>query len=573
MSSLGGSTDPANSQNAEAHQQRGLLLAQQGQLDAAISSLQQALRLSPGSVEIGNQLATLQAAHSYQQASSLLRLGKLAEAESLLRRAVQLKGDFAEAHQDLGGVLADQGKLDDAIASYRRAIQLRPDYAVAYVNLSTIYAAQEKFSEAADLCRQAITLRPNFAEAHHNLASLLVKSGSQQEALAHYQKAIELKPDYAEAYANLAVALVQLNRLEDAVEPFRQALARRPQDAKSGCFLAAALMEQNRLAEATEVYQQVMRVQPDSVEAHLGHTMATLLQGRLTEGWSEYEWRLRPEAVRQPTLSQPVWAGEPLAGKTILLRDEQGSGDTLQFIRYAEMLKAQGATVVVQCVPALKRIVSSCPWVDRVIDRGEPLPAFDVHAHLVSLPGIVGTSLETIPNKTPYLFAPDELIAKWKSGLGKVEGFKVGIAWQGSVLHPRDRVRSFPLALFAGIALMPGVQLHSLQLGPGREQIQKFVARPSVVDLGGFLKDFEDTAAIMKNLDLVIACDSSPVHLAGALDVPVWLPLPFAPDWRWLLEREDTPWYPSMRLFRQKTRGDWQGVFSRIEQELAERVG
>jgi hypothetical protein len=272
-----------------------------------------------------------------------------------------------------------------------------------------------------------------------------------------------------------------------------------------------------------------------------------------------------------PPFGQPAWDGSPLGGRTILLHAEQGLGDTLQFIRYAPLVQQRGGTVLVQSPAPLARLLARCPGVDRLVAPGPaPTEAFDVHAPLLGLPGLLGTSLATVPARVPYLFADAELTAHWRQQLGAIGGFTIGIAWQGNPRHPRDRDRSIPLLQFAPLAGIEGVRLLSLQKGPGRDQLAALAGRFPVTDLSHGLDDFLDTAAVLMNLDLVITADTALAHLAGALGVPVWVALPFAPDWRWLLGRENNPWYPTMRLFRQAQRGNWESVFDRIVSEVSQ---
>ena len=269
---------------------------------------------------------------------------------------------------------------------------------------------------------------------------------------------------------------------------------------------------------------------------------------------------------------QPRWDGSPLEGRTILLCYEQGHGDTMQFIRYAEMVKQQGGTVIVECQAPLVRLLAGCAGVDQVIAHGEPRPPFDVHIPLLNLPGVFHTSLETVPAKVPYLAPDPEAVTQWKKKLGRKKGLKIGIAWQGNPDFRKDCFRSIPLTHFGMLAETPGVRLFSLQFGTGREQLAQYVDSWPITDLGDELGDFSNTAAIMKNLDLVITSDSAPAHLAGALGLPVWVALTFAPDWRWMAKRADSPWYPTMRLFRQTKHGDWAGVLQEIQAALAELV-
>ncbi len=317
--------------------------------------------------------------------------------------------------------------------------------------------------------------------------------------------------------------------------------------------------------EAQALCAQSLKLDPEHAHAHFSQAYLLLLTGRLAQGWPEYEWRFRRKGHGEGTLSRPRWDGAPLEGRTILLRAEQGLGDTIQFVRYAALVNQRGGKVVIQCQRQLAGLLATCPGVDRVVAVGDPLPDFDVHIPLMSLPLIFGTTLETIPAKVPYLTPDAASLARWKDEFSGERALKVGIAWQGSPSQLFDRARSIPLAQFAALAGLDGVRLYSLQMGPGREQLSSWDATRPIVDLGDRLGDFNNTAAIMCNLDLVITCDSSPAHLAGALGLPVRVALPLCADWRWLLERADSPWYPTMRLFRQTAPGNGTASFRRFK--------
>jgi hypothetical protein len=336
-----------------------------------------------------------------------------------------------------------------------------------------------------------------------------------------------------------------------------------------------ALPEQGQHAEAANCFQAALRIRPDYAEAHVALAFTHLIQGDFEKGWPEYEWRWRLERFPSRNFCQPRWDGSPLAGRAILLYTGQGLGDTIQFVRYAPFLKQYGGRVLLEAPPCLVPLLRSCPGIDNLLAAGEELPPFDCHAPLMSLPGIVKTTLATIPAEIPYLAADPALERKWQRELELYTGYKIGIAWQGDPQNERDRARSLPLIQLAPLGRLDGVVLFSLQKGPGREQIQSLGKPFAVVDLGdridGPAGAFMDTAAIMKHLDLVITSDTSIAHLAGALGIPVWLAVCFMPEWRWLLEREDSPWYPSMRLFRQSEPGDWPGVFQRMALELSQQ--
>jgi hypothetical protein len=297
----------------------------------------------------------------------------------------------------------------------------------------------------------------------------------------------------------------------------------------------------------------------------------SLLSGDFERGWAEYEWRWKTKDCPRRNFSQATWDGQPLDGKTILLHAEQGLGDVIQVVRYAALVKRRGGVVVVECPRPLLSLLANCEGIDRLVGRGEELPSFDVQASLLSLPGIFHTTLEDLPATIPYLFADPGLAQRWRQELDRIAGFKIGIAWQGSLQNRNDRDRSIPLDCFEPLARCSGVQLLSLQKGAGVEQLPEVTKRFPVTELGSRLEDFMDTAAVLANLDLVVTCDTAVAHLAGALGAAVWVAIPFVPDWRWLLDRSDSPWYPTTRLFRQESRGDWQGVFQRIAVAVGEK--
>jgi len=336
--------------------------------------------------------------------------------------------------------------------------------------------------------------------------------------------------------------------------------------------LAITLADQRQFDQAASEYREILARQADHVDAHIGLATTLLHSGRFDIGWPQYEWRLKHPSMPPPPPGCPAWRGEPLAGRTVLLLSEQGAGDTLQFVRYAQSVKQRGGRVMVQCARPLVSLLASCQGVDAVIAADQPLPPIDTYAWLGSLPGIFGTSLQTIPQHAAYLNPRAETIDPWRQRLSQEDGLKVGIAWQGNPIHPRYRDRSIPLAEFSRLARLPGVRLFSLQFGAGREQLATIDQAARSVDFGDELGDFESTAGLIANLDLVVTCDSAPAHLAGAVGAKVWVALTYACDWRWLADRTDSPWYPTMRLFRQQRVGDWSEVFRRIEAELANRT-
>jgi tetratricopeptide (TPR) repeat protein len=469
------------------------------------------------------------------------RGGRLAEAQALYEQALSLRPDHPEAHNHLGIALAQQGRLDEAAGHYRAALRDDPDNADLLNNLGIVLTARGAWDEAAAVLERAVHLRPGHAAARNSLGVALGEARRLDDAVAHLQEAVRLRPDFTDAWSNLAAALTELGRYDEALAACEQALALRP----------------------------------DHVGAHKHRARLWLLLGDLARGWAEYEWRWRTPGSA-PSFARPAWDGAPLPGATVLLHAEQGRGDTLQFVRYAPLVRARVGRVVVQAPAGMGPLLARCAGVDEVVERGAALPPFDAHAALLSLPRLLGTTLATVPAAVPYLSADPDLDERWGRELAGFPGLKVGIAWQGSPEYRGDRQRSVRLRQFAPLMGVAGVHFFSMQKGPGSEQVREVAGAWPVTDLGPRLDEtagaFMDTAAVVKHLDLVIAADTAVPHLAGALAVPVWLALPFVPDWRWLLGREDSPWYPTMRLFRQPRLGDWNAVLSRLAEELRRRV-
>jgi len=584
-------------QHADALHFLGMIAGQQGRPEQAITYIDQAIRLD------GRK-----GLYHYNLGELYRVQGRAADAVACYRRALQMQPNYPEAHLNQGIALQDQGQGAEAVACYRQALRLRPDFAEAHNRLGIALAGQNKLAEAEACFREAVRFRPGFADAHNNLGVALQEQGRLPEAEACHRQALRLLPTYAEALNGLGIALAGQDKLEEAeaclrdvvrIRPnyadaysnlgtvlrkrgelaaaaacHRQALSLKPDLASAHNNLGVVLLDQGSLAEALACYDRAVQLQPSYADAHWNRACAWLLTGNFAQGWPEYEWRWQFKHLVPPSFPQPCWDGSPLAGRTILLHAEQGLGDTLQFIRYAPLVQQRGGRVIVLCQESLVRLLASCPGVSQVVGQGSPLPAFDVQVALLSLPSLLGTTLESIPASVPYLTAPMEQVEHWRQELRGAGRVRVGIVWQGNPQHQNDRSRSVPPSMFELLTRVEGVQLVSLQYGAGAEQLTALSGRLAVQDVGSRLSgDWTETAAVLKNLDLVICVDTALAHCAGALGVPVWLALPFAPDWRWLWGRQDSPWYPSMRLFRQDAPGDWQGVFRRLAEALRQRVG
>jgi tetratricopeptide (TPR) repeat protein len=538
-----------------------------GQLPAAEQLYRQILAIDPYAADALHMLGLI----AYQS-------GDPARAAPLLEAAVRLQPDQFGYFTNLGLIYEALGRPADAAACYEQSLRLRPDAAETHIGLGNALRTLGRPEEAEVHLRQAVALRPDLPEAHNNLGNALARRGQLDEAVSCYEHALQLRPDYVEAHNNLGSALRDLGRLDEALAHVDAVLRRRPDWTDAHTNRAALLMQtrpaDDALSQAEAHLTQALRLRPADVDAHWNRAYVWLLCGDYERGWPEYEWRWPAQQTAPRAGSR--WAGGPLDGRTILLYTEQGLGDTIQFVRFAPLVGQHGGKVILECQPGLARLLQSAPGIDRVVARGEPLPAFDVNAPLLSVPGLLHTTLATIPRDVPYLHAPPDRIEHWRNDLATWDGFKVGIAWQGNPTFVSDRRRSIPLVHYVPLAAVPGVRLFSIQVGPGIDQLPALAGRFPVIDLGPrrstSADPFQESAAILKNLDLVIASDSAVVHLGGALGVPIWVALCVGADWRWLLDRSDSPWYPTMRLFRQPRPGDWDAVFADIARALRTHV-
>jgi tetratricopeptide (TPR) repeat protein len=550
----------ANPDDPAAHTHLGVVLFRQNRLAEAIECYRRAIALKPDHAEAHNNLG-----------AALQAQGSLDEAVESHRRAVAAKPDYVEAYNNLGLALNKLGRNEEAAESFRRAIAARPSYAAAYVNLGNLLREQGDLDAAIDLFRKAIAAEPGLVDAHTSVAFALQQRGRLAEAAESYRRALELKPDHADALCNLGALLNGFDRPEEAAESYRRILAGHPEHIAAHCNLGVSLMARNEIGSAIECYRRAIAVNPDFADAHWNLSLAQLVQGDFANGWREYEWRLRTKRHAPRGFEQPVWGGEPLAGKTILLHQEQGLGDTIQFMRYAPLVAARGGRVVLEVQPPLARLAAGVKGVAEIVATGMKLPHFDLHCPLLSLPDRFGTTLATIPAEVPYVTPDPAAVERWRAELGTGPSLKIGIIWAGNPVHKNNRNRSIALEALLPVLEMPGIRWFSLQFGERAGDLAQLPIG-MVTDLSGRLGGFVEPAALIANLDLIIAVDTAVVHLAGALGRPVWAMLAFAPDWRWLLDREDSPWYPSLRLFRQARPGDWDSVLVRMRQALAERT-
>lgn len=471
----------------------------------------------------------------------------------------------------LGLELHQRGELARAAEVYRRILAKQPQHVVATHRLGLVTLQAGRAAEAIGLLERSVAADPAVVEHLANLAVAYRIVGRPADALNVFDRALALHADNPGAYYNRALALVDLGRPQEAVESYRRSLALNPHNAAALSNLGDLLRHLGPLDEALELLDRALAIDPNYVKARYNRSLVLLSLGRLREGFAEYEWRLRAAEFQPRSFEQPRWDGSPLDGRTLLVYCEQGYGDAFQFARYLPLVAGQTGRVVFELPAPMQPLFVEAGF-ENVVTADGPRAPFDVQAALLSLPYLLGTTLETIPARVPYLQVDACRVDAWRARLARYSGYKLGIVWHGRPTHPADRYRSIPLAALAPLAEVPGVRLFSLQKGAGTEQIPALQAELNIVDLGSQIAsaagDFRDTAAILANLDLVVSCDTACVHLAGGLGVPVWVALPYSAEWRWLAGRDDSPWYPTARLFRQTSFGDWTGVARTMADEL-----
>jgi tetratricopeptide (TPR) repeat protein len=497
---------------------------------------------------------TNSAGHAYYlEGIALMRRGQYPDAEACFRRALQFNADNPDVLNNLGNSVWHQGRTSESLAYFLRAYQFKPnDFGIL-----------------------------------NNLGIVLWEQNRPDRAAGYYRRALQIHPDSFDTKMNLGVALSDLGQFEEALVWLRGSVRQRPNSADAWDNVGMTLARQGNWDEAMKCYHEAVRLRPDFGEARRNRALGWLAHSDFERGFPELEWRLLTRTPPGYRFPRPRWNGEALDGRTILLHYEQGLGDTLQFIRFAPLVKERGGRVWIFCQPPMVRLLSLCPSVEFVTGSTQGIPQFDVHLPLMSVPVVVRTRIDTLP-RDPYLSADAATIDEWRPVLQQALGvqdlqsvFKIGIAWQGSPKNHIDRWRSFPLAHFSRLAQLPGVRLVSLQKGAGTEQLDAGpdafpVAQPDRLIAGGEQRrDFLDTAALMSLLDLVVTPETAVAHLAGSLGVRTWIALSHVGDWRWMVDGDSCPWYPSARLFRQPTLGDWDHVFRTMERclrrELAQK--
>jgi tetratricopeptide (TPR) repeat protein len=506
-------------------------------------------------------------------AGRLQRAGRLPQARDLFCSVLENHSDHPDALHSLAAIAYQAGWYDEALDWIARAIASSPNVPHFHNTNGVILEAVDQFDKAVDAYRQALRLKPDHAEAHNNMAIALQAQGKYQDAVTNCEKAVLLQPDYAQPYNTMGFSLEKQGKLTEAFESYQKAVSLKPDYAEAHNHLGVLAHADGRYEEALEHWRRALDTEPDYAEAHWNLSLALLLTGRLAEGWRQYQWRHNPQLniLTYPhQLSTPRWDGGSFVGKRLLVYYEQGFGDTLQFVRYLPMVKERGGTVVLEVRKPLVALLRQLPGVDQLIEASSdaaPAVEFDLHTSLMDLPAVFATTLETVVADVPYICA-DSAKAAHCAGAISGPGFKVGVVWSGSTDYERNDVRCCRLEHFTPLAAIEGVQLYSLQKGPPAAQVEELAAKLPIINLAEQFYDFADTAAAIENMDLVISADTSVLHLAAAMGKPVWALICSAPAWQWMLDRPDSPWYPTMRIFRQTKPGSWNDVFQNVARQL-----
>jgi tetratricopeptide (TPR) repeat protein len=537
----------------------GLALQENGQVDTAIINFQKAISLDPENAQLYNGTGV-----------SLQSTGRADEAISNFQKAITLNNSNPEFYYNLGISYQYKKEFPEAVENYLQAIRLNPNNPKYYNRLGDIYVETENYAKALPFYQQAIRLKQENPYYYNNYGIALQNANYFEQAVANFQLALDLKPGFSLFYNNIATAYEDWGKAEQAISYFQKAITADPANIRFQINLAGAYVEAGNYQAALDKYLYALNLEPENPDLNYNLSLLYLLQEDFSNGWRKYGcFGFKKERSRQVTenLKRPEWEGEPLAGKRIYVYSEQGFGDTIQFFRYLPQLKAKGAEVIFGCYPALKNLIENCQGFDRLIDKpiNETGLDYDLHISVAGLPSVLKITSEGITVPVPYLKVAGDLEKYWQEQLSRFSGFKAGFVWEPDPSSKTWNKRRLPLQYFYELSRLTGITLFSLQKGQAVQQLQE---TENIINMADNIRDFADTAAIINNLDLVITIDTSIAHLAGALGKPVWTLLPFSPDWRWFLNRTDSPWYPSMKLFRQERAGDWDSVVSEIKTEL-----
>jgi tetratricopeptide (TPR) repeat protein len=538
--------------------EQGMALLQQGKLAEAERIYREVLQQQPHHFDALHLLGLV-----------ALQTRRTERGVELITKAIELSPNVAAAHCNLGMGLNELKRHEEALASFDKAIALKPDFAEAYNNRGMVLENLNRHEEALANCDKAVVLKPDHAKAYYNRGNALNDLKRHNEALASFDEAIALKPDFAEAYNNRGLTLNEIKRHEEALVSCDKAITLKPDFAGAYHNRGLALNELKRHEEALASYDKAIALKPEFGDAYRNQSLCLLLLGRFEQGWRQYEWRKKcdkPIAAR--FYPQPLWLGEEdISGKTLFVWWEQGFGDTIQFCRYAKLVEARGAKVIMSVQQPLHELLKQISPTIEIINTDEVPTDFDYHCPLLSLPLAFGTTLETIPAQQPHLKADEQLRLAWSARLPPKTKPRIGLVWSGRTDLPKREDRAIDLEQLL-LFLSPDADWICLQKEIREKDLSVLQQLGSIAFFGVDLSDFSDTAALLDAMDLVITIDTSVAHLAGAMGKPVWILLPYSPDWRWLLDRDDSPWYPSARLFRQQQIGNWAGVINQVKDEL-----
>jgi tetratricopeptide (TPR) repeat protein/glycosyltransferase involved in cell wall biosynthesis len=579
-----------------AHYNLGLCYQHLKKYEAALEEYQETLKLNPTHVEAllnsGAAFAELnkdeQAERCYNlvlklspdNQKALTNLGNLKlkkenfkEAEKLYQSVINLDGEDEVHHYNLGNCFLKEQHYEKALDAYKKSLKINPKYLPALNNMGLSLSKLGALQEAIHIYFKALAVADNKAEIYFNIAKCYQEIGKNLEAISLYTKAVDLDPNLIGAYVNIGDILLEKGQAKEAEKYYR--LVSEDKEVLMYYYnkIGLEMLSEKNFNKALRYFDIALSTNDDNPDIHYNKSHIYLLEGEFDKGWREYEWRVKRKDFPKRNLSKPILSNEhQVDGKTILVYDEQGIGDSIQFARYLSLLKEKNAKIIFECYDVLMCIYKNFNFIDRLIEHNneEPKIEYDYQISLLSLPNYFGTTLETIPGNVPYIFADNNLVNRWSEILNERENLKIGLVWRGRPTHGNDKNRSSSLKEFSVLFSIKGIKFYSLQKGEGINEIDDFAG--SIINLNDKINDLADTAAIISNLDLVITVDTSIAHLAGAMGKEVWVLIPYLPDWRWLIDRQDSPWYPSMKLFRQDKPKDWEGVLKNIDRELKKIV-
>jgi len=544
----------------------------EGNNDKSLMYYQKALELNPRNFEA-----------LFNSANILFGQEKIDQAIAMYEKALVISPQTASIHFNLGICASQQNNVNKAIASFEKTVELNPSHTKAYQQLINMHEKQQNYTQALECAKKALALDPYNVDALSRTAAMYKHVEDFNQAIEMYRRAVKINPKNVHCILDLANTLNMVDELDEALGCYQQILEINPNIHEALYNFGFTLKKKGEYPKAIQIFKKLIELKPQYAQPHFSLALSYLTLGDFEQGWPLYEWRWQAYNEKPRTYQEPLWTGQDLRGKTILLYAEQGLGDTFQFVRYAQLIKERGGTIIFETQKPLKTILSLCPYLDKVVVHGEPKPSFDYQLPLMSLPLAFNTKIDTVPTQIPYLYADQKLVEHWHKKLSSDTNFKVGICWQGNSQYSTQFLRrtvaakSISINKLLPLLNIPGVTVYNLQKITGEDQLKNLPSGTNLISFGDDLDTehgrFMDTAAIIKNLDLVITVDTSISHFAAALGCPTWIILPQPADWRWMLNRNDTPWYPNVRLFRQQAVGNWDSAIQNVISALLQLTG